>query len=101
MTTLLFSVPIHSLQIWATDDRWRTVPYKPGAIVINIGETLEILSGGHFKATRHRVVQPPSDQSHDERLSLVQFNSSIGHIRMTPVAGASPRNFPVWYVLIQ
>lgn len=87
LTTLLFSVPISCLQIWGRDSEWHYVPYKPGALVINIGETLEIVSGGHFKATRHRVYKPPVDQLHEERLSLVLFNSSVGDMRMAPAAG--------------
>ncbi|KAL1382909.1 putative gibberellin 3-beta hydroxylase [Phyllosticta capitalensis] len=89
LTTLLFSVPISCLQIWGRDEKWYYVPYKPGALVINIGDTLEIVSGGHFKATRHRVFTPPADQLNQERLSLVLFNSSVGDLRMTP-ATASP-----------
>lgn len=88
-TTLLFSVPISCLQIWGHDEQWHYVPYKPGALVVNIGETLEIVSGGHFKATRHRVFSPPADQAHEERLSLVLFNSSVGDIQMTPARGES------------
>lgn len=109
LTTLLFSVPISCLQIWGRDEAWHYVPYKAGALVINIGEvrgllirvasrrlrcrppclaqTLEIVSGGHFKATRHRVYKPPADQLREERLSLVLFNSSVGNLRMTPAAG--------------
>jgi isopenicillin N synthase-like dioxygenase len=40
-TTMLFSVPVSSLQIWGRDEQWYYVPYTPGALVINIGETLE------------------------------------------------------------
>lgn len=87
LTTLLFSVPISCLQIWGKDEKWYYVPYKPGALVINIGDTLEIVSGGHFKATRHRVFKPPVDQLDQERLSLVLFNSSLGDMRMTPAQG--------------
>ncbi|RSH79555.1 hypothetical protein EHS25_007967, partial [Saitozyma podzolica] len=50
------------------DEAWHYVPYKPGALVINIGETLEI--------------------AHEERLSLVLFNSSVGDLRMAPVASS-------------
>ncbi|CAO2654428.1 Nn.00g111610.m01.CDS01 [Neocucurbitaria sp. VM-36] len=84
LTTLLFSVPVSCLQIWGRDEQWYYVPYKPGALVINIGDTLEIVSGGHFKATRHRVYKPPVDQLQQERLSLVLFNSSVGELRMAP-----------------
>ncbi|KAL4932152.1 uncharacterized protein BDV17DRAFT_279814 [Aspergillus undulatus] len=84
LTTLLFSVPISCLQIWGRDEKWYYVPYRPGALVVNIGDTLEIVSGGHFKATRHRVFKPPVDQLNEERLSLVLFNSSVGDLRMQP-----------------
>lgn len=94
LTTLLFSVPVSCLQIWGRDERWYYVPYKPGALVINIGDTLEIVSGGHFKATRHRVYKPPVDQLKLERLSLVLFNSSVGDLRMTPAEGKSFRTGP-------
>jgi isopenicillin N synthase-like dioxygenase len=87
LTTQLFSVPISCLQIWGRDEKWYYVPYKPGALVINIGDTLEIVSGGHFKATRHRVYKPPADQLTQERLSLVLFNSSLGDLRMGPATG--------------
>ncbi|KAF2641941.1 Clavaminate synthase-like protein [Massarina eburnea CBS 473.64] len=84
LTTLLFSVPISCLQIWGQDEKWYYAPYKPGALVVNIGDTLEIVSGGHFKATKHRVYKPPVDQLEQERLSLVLFNSSVGDMPMGP-----------------
>ncbi|OCF31057.1 flavonol synthase [Kwoniella heveanensis CBS 569] len=84
-TTLLFSVPVSCLQIYGKDEEWHYVPYKQGALVINIGELLEILSGGHFKATLHKVNKPPADQSTFERLSIVQFNSGIGDLRLEPI----------------
>ncbi|OCF53966.1 hypothetical protein L486_08541 [Kwoniella mangroviensis CBS 10435] len=83
-TTLLFSVPISCLQIYGNDEKWRYVGYNPGSLVVNLGETLEIISGGHFKATRHRVYQPPSDQAHEQRLSLVLFNAAEGSLRVSP-----------------
>jgi len=83
-TTLLFSVPITALHIFCSDNVWRPVKYNPGAVVVNIGESLEIVSGGHFKATRHKVADTPWDQEHEERLSLVHFNASAGHLRLAP-----------------
>lgn len=54
LTTLLFSVPVTALHIFR-QDKWQPVKYNPGALVVNLGESLEIISGGHFKATRHKV----------------------------------------------
>ncbi|KAJ5033596.1 uncharacterized protein L3040_008708 [Drepanopeziza brunnea f. sp. 'multigermtubi'] len=83
-TTLLFSVPVTALQIWK-NNKWKYVKYKPGALVVNLGETLEVISGGHFKATLHKVADPPEDQQHEQRLSLVLFNGSKGGMRLKPV----------------
>jgi isopenicillin N synthase-like dioxygenase len=85
ITTLLFSVPVTALHIWTRRDKWQPVRYNPGSLVINLGEALEIISGGHFKATRHKVgcvadiaksdppmtciqvTDTPKDQQHLER----------------------------------
>lgn len=83
-TTLLFSVPVTALHIFSREKKWQPVKYNPGALVVNIGEALEIVSGGHFKATKHKVTDTPADQEHCERLSLVQFNASVGDMRLAP-----------------
>lgn len=99
-TTLLFSVPITALHIWSKQEKWQPVKYNPGALVVNIGEALEIISGGHFKATKHKVTATPADQEHLERLSLVQFNASLGDLRLAP-AVESPLLQREGYVLEQ
>ena len=83
-TTFLFSVPVTALHIWSREQKWQPVKYNPGALVVNIGEALEIISGGHFKATTHKVTDTPADQEHLERLSIVQFNASAGDLRLAP-----------------
>ncbi len=59
--------------------------YKPGALVVNIGDVLEIISAGHFKATGHKVADIPADQQHLQRLSIVQFNDCIGALKVSPI----------------
>lgn len=82
--TLLFSVPVTALQVFGRDGKWRFVKYNPGALVVNLGEALEIISGGHFKATLHKVADTPADQQHLQRLSLVLFGASKGDLRLQP-----------------
>lgn len=37
---------------------WIDAPQVPGAFVVNIGELLELATGGYLKATLHRVISP-------------------------------------------
>jgi isopenicillin N synthase-like dioxygenase len=39
-------------------DGWIDAPPLPGAFVVNIGELLEVATGGYLKATVHRVISP-------------------------------------------
>jgi isopenicillin N synthase-like dioxygenase len=56
-----------------TDQGWINVPPRPGALVVNIGELLELASDGYLRATLHRVVTPPANR---ERLSAAFFLSA-------------------------
>ncbi|PNS16803.1 UPF0676 protein [Sphaceloma murrayae] len=72
--TMLFSQPMASLQLMDHFTKtWRWVPYVPGAIVINAGEMFEWYTGGYYKATIHRVCQPPADQRNQDRCGLFYF----------------------------
>nr|KAG5698625.1 hypothetical protein BaRGS_003139 [Batillaria attramentaria] len=55
LVTLLDTFQYPGLQIWREDGQWMEVPVRPNSLVMNIGQTLSAISGGRFKATRHRV----------------------------------------------
>ena len=63
---------------------WRTAPPIPGALVCNIGDMLERLTGGRFVSTPHRVV----NRSERPRLSFPFFYDPDFTAVMTPVPGA-------------
>ena len=52
--TLLPSQPVSCLQMLSADGKWRWVKYEPGRLCVNLGDDLEVISGGQFKATRHK-----------------------------------------------
>lgn len=85
MTALLFSVPITALHNWCKDKVRQPVSYNPSALVINIGEALETISGVHVRSTRHKVADTPADHEDEQLLSPVQLNASAGHLRLAPV----------------
>jgi isopenicillin N synthase-like dioxygenase len=68
---------------------WRTAPPISGALICNIGDMLERLTGGRFVSTPHRVV----NRGDRPRLSFPFFYDPDFKAEMTPVPGArSSRN---------
>lgn len=61
---------VQGLQI-KKNDRWVPVKPLPGAFVVNIGDSFEILSNGKYRSIEHRVVVNPEK----ERLSVAAFHS--------------------------
>nr|DAD43745.1 TPA_asm: hypothetical protein HUJ06_001975 [Nelumbo nucifera] len=60
--TVLLQDGIGGLYVKVEDDRlgrkkgeWVEIPPTPGALVVNVGDTLEILSNGRYKSAEHRV----------------------------------------------
>ncbi|RTE85820.1 MULTISPECIES: isopenicillin N synthase family oxygenase [Gammaproteobacteria] len=61
------------LQVLKDDEGWVDVPPLDGAVVVNIGELLEMASDGYLRATLHRVQTPPAGS---ERYSVAFFLAS-------------------------
>ena len=47
---------------------------------------MEMLSGGYYKATIHRVVQPPADQRGHERHGAFYFAMANDNVKLVPFA---------------
>lgn len=84
--TFLFSQPIAALQVLDhTDGKFRWVRHQPHGLIINFGAALERLTGGLFKATIHRVVQPPEDQRHLRRIGVIYFSRPADDCQLKPL----------------
>ncbi|KAK7401650.1 hypothetical protein VNO78_13296 [Psophocarpus tetragonolobus] len=59
---------------------WLEIPPIPGALVINIGDTLQILSNGKYKSAEHRV----RTTSRQSRVSVPVFTMPIATERIGP-----------------
>ena len=53
---LLLQHGVGGLQVQNQDGEWIDVPVDDGAVVVNIGEMLQSMTGNYFVATTHRVV---------------------------------------------
>lgn len=71
--TLLFRQPIVALQVRTPAGDWKYVKPYPESITVNVADTLQFLSNGFLKSSIHRVVAPPPDQAHLDRLGVLYF----------------------------
>ena len=64
LTLLVVEAESEGLQVELSVGEWVDVPPLAGAFIVNIGELLEVATGGYLRATRHRVLapQPGSDR---------------------------------------
>lgn len=63
------------------DDAWISIQPIPNALVINIGDTLEVLTNGRYKSVEHRAVT----HKEKDRLSLVTFYAPSYDIELGPL----------------
>ncbi|OAX38740.1 Clavaminate synthase-like protein [Rhizopogon vinicolor AM-OR11-026] len=83
--TMLWSQPVAGLQIQTHEGEWRWIRHMDNAIVINIGDAMEFLTGGYYKATIHRVVQSPEDQRQYPRLGSIYFARADNDVTLVPL----------------
>jgi isopenicillin N synthase-like dioxygenase len=75
LTLLLAAPDSRGLQVrrhGGTDD-WVDVPPIDGAFIVNIGELLEVATGGYLRATEHRVNLGASALETSDRISVPYF----------------------------
>lgn len=58
LTLLLVEPDSVGLQVESESGEWIDAPPLDGAFIVNIGELLEVATGGYLRATRHRVIAP-------------------------------------------
>ena len=70
LTLLLVEPGSAGLQVESGPDEWIDAPPLDGAFIVNIGELLEVATGGFLRATRHRVLAPAPGT---DRISIPYF----------------------------
>lgn len=73
LITLLVGASADGLELLTKDNEWMPVVAKEGHIVVNVGDMLQRYTNNYLKSTTHRVVNPPKERWHEERLSIPFF----------------------------
>ncbi|KAE8736056.1 putative pentatricopeptide repeat-containing protein [Hibiscus syriacus] len=63
------------------DQTWLPVQPVPNALVVNIGDSLEVLTNGKYKSVEHRAVT----HKENDRLSIVTFYAPSYDIELSPM----------------
>ena len=77
--TLLWQPGVAGLQAQNQDGDWIDVPPSTDAIVVNLGEILQSMTGNYFVATNHRVISPA------ERYTSGYFHGPDLRTRLDPL----------------
>ena len=87
--TLLAQDQVGGLQVRTPAGNWVDAPYKPGTLVVNVGDMLHQLSNGRLLSTPHRVI----NRSGRERFSIPFFFDPHVDTVIAPLAGTGTPQF--------
>jgi isopenicillin N synthase-like dioxygenase len=83
LVTLLVAATAPGLQVRDAHGRWSDVPGDPGSIVVNSGDMLQMATGGYYRSTTHRVVNPAGEEGGRPRLSMPLFLHPCPEVRLS------------------
>lgn len=91
--TLLIQDEVGGLQALTADDEWIDVEPRPGTIVVNLADCLQVWTNDHYRAAVHRVLP----MTGSDRLSIPYFSNPPRDAAIAPIdelAEGHPRYRP-------
>ena len=73
MLTILVAASAPGLQVQDKDGSWVAVECDPHQLICNVGDMMDMATGGYYKSTIHRVVNPVGELAHKPRYSMPMF----------------------------
>lgn len=85
------------LQVQGPDGSWIDAPDIPGTFTVNLGDLMQDWTGGRWRSTLHRVVNPPVEAGATaRRLSMAFFHQPNYDAVISPLPGCqAPGTAPV------
>lgn len=88
--TLLLQDQVGGLEVLARDGTWVQAVPLSDTVLVNVGDLMEILTGGQLRATKHRVRLPQIPRQREaHRVSLVLFGQPDDDVTITPPRDAA------------
>ena len=90
--TLLLQDDCGGLEVLSRSGGWVPAPPVPGAVLLNVGDLMEVWTGGQLVATKHRVRVPAEEAGRrSSRLSVVFFSHPDDEVTVAPPTDAGRR----------
>ncbi|KXG19500.1 hypothetical protein SORBI_3010G068200 [Sorghum bicolor] len=94
LTLLLQANDVQGLQI-RKDGKWVAINALDGAFIVNVGDTLEILSNGRYKSIEHRaMVHPTRERMSAALFHAVYLDATVGPLPELVKNDAQHQDFP-------
>ncbi|CAH8377022.1 unnamed protein product [Eruca vesicaria subsp. sativa] len=84
---------VAGLQVRGSDDAWITVEPTPHALIVNIGDQIQMLNNSVYKSIEHKV----NVNAANERLSLAFFYNPKGNVPIEPLKELVTVDTPALY----
>ncbi len=81
--TILAAASSSGLQLQDNEGKWVDIPVDPGMLAINIGDMLQEATGGYYKSTKHRVINPTGEERLKSRFSIPLFVHARPDVRIS------------------
>lgn len=97
LITLLVGASAGGLQLLDGEGKWVEVLPDSDQIAINVGDMLQRLTNRKLVSTTHRVVNPPKEQWHEDRLSIPFFLHPLPEVPLDALPSTVPAGTkPIW-----
>ena len=97
VVTILNPDPVGGLQLQTRDRRWVEAECPHDALLVNVGDLLEVWSGGRLVSTPHRVTNPDGAERYSAPFFVVPNHRTVVEPLLEPVEGFEWRSVPVGY----
>ena len=93
--TLLHPDPVGGLEVRTVDGSWLEVDAPADALVVNVGEMLELWSGGRYRATPHRVINRSGAERYSFPFFVAPNHAVVVEPQLAPLPGYDKAPMPV------
>ena len=97
LITLLVGASAGGLQLLTARGQWVDVVPGEDEIVVNVGDMLQRLTNNYLKSTTHRVVNPPREEWHTDRLSIPFFLHPVSDMDLSALPSTVTAERPLAY----